>query len=113
MDGVIFGKAAEVIAQHCKKGKLFAMGGKLQPEKWEDQQGNKRSKVKLFIEGFKILEWATNNQDNNQQPQQPQQQSNYQAPVQQQPQQNNQQNYQQPVNNNVFQPIDIDDDIKF
>lgn len=118
IDGFTFGKGAETIANYCKKGKLFAMSGKLQPQHWEDQQtGKRQTKLKLFITGFKIIEWASNGnqgQQNNYQ-----QQSTY--------QQNNQQNYQQQGQNNQnyqqqqqpqndfggFQPIDGDDDIPF
>lgn len=119
MDGFCFGKGAEVIAQYCKKGKMFAMGGKLKPEKWEDQNGNKRSKIKLFIEGFKILEWASSG--NQQQGQQSyQQQNSYQQPqqqqsqgYQQQPQQPQQQQNSYQDDFNGFQAIDGDDDVFF
>jgi len=110
------GKAAEVIANHCKKGKLFAMSGKLQPQHWEDNNGQKRSKMKLFISGFKILEWANSNQG--------QQQNSYQQSSQPYQQQQPQQQYQQqgPAGTqgpgpqqdfNGFQAIDGDDEIPF
>lgn len=111
MEGFTFGKAAETIANYCKKGKLFAMSGTLQPQHWDDKNSGKRqTKLKLFMTGFKILEWPN---DQNQGQQNSYQQNN-QQPVsnqQQRPQQQTQPNYQNDLNG--FQAIDGDDDIPF
>ena len=45
-DVQIWGKAAEILADHAKKGSLVRFGGRAEVEHWEDKEtGKKRSKV--------------------------------------------------------------------
>lgn len=55
IDCTAFGKTAEIIAQHFAKGKPIAIVGSLRQEKWEDKDGNKRSKITVVVEGFSFL----------------------------------------------------------
>lgn len=44
-DVTCFGKTAEVAAEYLQKGKPIAIEGKLQQDRWETQDGQKRSKI--------------------------------------------------------------------
>lgn len=44
-----FGKTAEMIEQYFDAGSAITIEGKLQQEQWEDQEGNKRSKVGIIV----------------------------------------------------------------
>lgn len=46
----IWGKAAEVARDFLKKGQIFAVTGKLEVEKWTDNNGNNREKVVIVAE---------------------------------------------------------------
>lgn len=41
----IWGKSADVAMSYLKQGHLFAVTGRLQQEKWTDDNGNNRSKI--------------------------------------------------------------------
>jgi single-strand DNA-binding protein len=49
---VFWRKMAEVVCQYFKKGKLMAGCGRLKQESWTDQQGSKRSKLKVEASEF-------------------------------------------------------------
>lgn len=114
IDGVCFGKTAEILSQYAgSKGTQIYLSGKLQTESWQDNNGQKRSKISMTIEGFDFV--SNKNQSNSQQ------QQSYQAPTptyqntqgQQVTQQQYQQNQQQQM---PMQPpvIDIDEnDVPF
>jgi single-strand DNA-binding protein len=51
-----FGRQAEVINQYLKKGRPVLVEGRLELDRWEDQQGNKRSKHRVFIERFSFVD---------------------------------------------------------
>ena len=118
IDGICFGKTAEILSQYAgSKGTQIYLSGKLQTENWQDNNGQKRSKISMTIEGFDFV--SNKNQSNNQQQQscQPQQQQSYQAPAptyqNAQKQQITQQQYQQNQQQQMpMQPpvIDIDED---
>jgi single-strand DNA-binding protein len=58
---VFWRKMAEVVAQYFKKGKLMAGCGRLKQESWTDQQGNKRTKLKIEASEFHFCgdkEWS-------------------------------------------------------
>lgn len=56
LDCVAFGKLAEVINEHCQKGKALLVEGRLKYETWEDKQSNgKRSKHVLVVENFQFI----------------------------------------------------------
>ncbi len=68
----LWGKSAEFAANYITKGELVAISGNMSTDKWEDKDGNKRSKDKLNAQAIKKLEWK----DQDQQPRQTNQQSN-------------------------------------
>lgn len=51
-----WGKVAELIAEHCKKGKPIYIEARAKTETWDDKQtGQKRSKMKFVLEQFQFL----------------------------------------------------------
>jgi single-strand DNA-binding protein len=50
-----FGKQAETINQYCTKGQQLLVEGRLSQDRWEDKDGNKRSKHYVFIESFTFV----------------------------------------------------------
>lgn len=62
MDCVAFGKVAKVISEHVGKGKQILVKGKIMQSRWEDKDGNRRTKHELKvdqIEGFFFVGNAT------------------------------------------------------
>ena len=57
-DITIFGKIAENTANYTKKGMLVGIEGRLQQNRWEDQQGHKRSRVEVPANAVEFLEFA-------------------------------------------------------
>lgn len=55
VDCSIFGKRAEVINKYLKKGDPIFVEGKLQFDSWQGQDGQKRSKLRVFIENFEFI----------------------------------------------------------
>lgn len=55
-DFQVWGKLAEIVAEHAKKGMKLAIDGRLKQERWDDQDGKKRSKVEIVIENFQFLD---------------------------------------------------------
>ena len=53
-DTSLFGKRAEGLNQYLLKGQQVAIEGKLKQDRWE-QDGNKRSKVKIFCGNIQLL----------------------------------------------------------
>lgn len=52
----VFGKQAEVLGQWVRKGSPILINGRLRLDQWDDKQtGQKRSKLKVVIEGFQFL----------------------------------------------------------
>ncbi|MCB9841059.1 MAG: single-stranded DNA-binding protein [Phycisphaeraceae bacterium] len=51
-----FGRTAEVMSQYLAKGRPVFIEGRLKLDQWEDQQGNKRSKLKVVVEGFQFID---------------------------------------------------------
>lgn len=52
-DAVAFGKTAELLAEHAKKGYKVRVTGRLQQDRWE-HEGKKRSRVKVVAA---VVEW--------------------------------------------------------
>jgi single-strand DNA-binding protein len=51
-----WGKQAETINKFCTKGKPLFVEGRLKFDSWEDKtSGQKRSKLKVVLEGFQFL----------------------------------------------------------
>jgi len=53
---VAFGKLAEVIAKYAVKGKRVGIDGRIQQQRWKDQDGKERSDVKIIVENFQFLD---------------------------------------------------------
>ena len=56
IEGVAFGKPAEIMNQYLTKGSKVFITGELSMDSWSDQQGNKRTKHKIKIDGFEFLD---------------------------------------------------------
>jgi single-strand DNA-binding protein len=54
-DIVYFGKPAEIIAEYMKKGRPLLVEGRLQQQRWETDEGQKRSKIEVIGENFQFL----------------------------------------------------------
>ena len=48
IDVIVFGKRAEALSKILKKGSYVIVNGRLSQSKWEDKQGNKRSKIEVI-----------------------------------------------------------------
>ena len=105
-DVTAFGKRGETINQYFSKGARILIGGSLDFQSWNDQQGQKRSKVSIKLNDFDFIDkkdnQSNNTQTNYQQPQQ-QQAQQYQAPQPQYQNQQGQQVTQQQYNQNQQQ----------
>lgn len=55
VDVTAWARQAEVIAQHCRKGRPLFVEGRLQLDQWEGQDGQKRSRLRVTLEGFQFL----------------------------------------------------------
>ena len=54
-DAVAFGKTAEVMAQYVHKGNPILLSGRLQQRRWEDDHGNKKSKIEIIVDQLTFL----------------------------------------------------------
>jgi single-strand DNA-binding protein len=54
-DCVAWGRTAELIAEHVKKGNPLLVSGYLKHERWEDQGGNNRSRVRINVMMMQFL----------------------------------------------------------
>ena len=50
-----FGKQAEVLEQYAGKGTALFVAGRLVRDKWEDNDGNTRSKDKVILSNFQFV----------------------------------------------------------
>lgn len=56
LDIVFFGKPAETISEHVKKGQPLFVKGRLKIDQWDDREtGQKRSKPRIVGEKFQFL----------------------------------------------------------
>ncbi len=56
VDCEAWGRTAEVMAQYLAKGRPVFIEGRLKLDTWQDQSGNKRSKMRVVIEGFQFVD---------------------------------------------------------
>lgn len=56
VDCTIFGNQAAGLSQHLHKGMKVALEGKLDFQAWEDQQGNKRSKLSVIVNQLEFMQ---------------------------------------------------------
>ena len=55
VDITAFGRQAEVICEYCHKGNPLFVEGRLQYSTWQSQEGQKRNKLEVVVEGFQFL----------------------------------------------------------
>jgi single-strand DNA-binding protein len=59
IDCETMGRTAEVMSQYLSKGRPVFVEGRLKFDQWEDRQtGQKRSKLKVFVENFQFVDSA-------------------------------------------------------
>jgi single-strand DNA-binding protein len=58
LDVVVFGKLAEVCAEHLAKGRPVAIDGKLRQDRWQTEGGDNRSRVRIVAESVQFLSRA-------------------------------------------------------
>ena len=56
IDCQAFGRTAENINKYCSKGRPLMIEGRLTLDRWEAQDGSKRSKHRIFIENFTFVD---------------------------------------------------------
>lgn len=54
-DCVAWSKLGELITEYCKKGAQIAIEGRLQQRRWDDSEGNKKSKIEIVAENIQFL----------------------------------------------------------
>lgn len=54
-DVSVWGKLAEIMTEHCKKGQQLCIEGRLKQNVWDDQDGKKKSKVEIVINSFQFI----------------------------------------------------------
>lgn len=50
-----FGKTAEIVGQYVTKGDLLHIVGRLKQDRWETNEGQQRSRVKVIVEGVQMF----------------------------------------------------------
>ena len=55
VDITAWARQAEVISEYCRKGRPLFVEGRLRLDSWETQDGQKRSKLKVTLEGFQFI----------------------------------------------------------
>ena len=55
VDCQMFGKRAEVINKYVKKGNPLFVEGRLKFDSWQGKDGQKRSKLRVFVENFEFI----------------------------------------------------------
>lgn len=63
VDGVLFGDKAERVAKNFRKGDGAIIDGTLKLDQWEDDAGNKRSKLKINVWSVEALSWPEKDGD--------------------------------------------------
>lgn len=113
VDVCMFGKRAESLSRILRKGMKVVVSGRLSQSRWEDKNGNKRSKLEVIANDVELPPRnASQGQQQPQQGQQYQQQGNYPNQQQYAPQNG----YQQPQNGyqqQGYQQDVYDSDINF
>ena len=55
-DCIAWGKLGEIIVEYCQKGRRVAVECRMQQRRWEDQNGNKRSKIEVVADNVQFLD---------------------------------------------------------
>jgi len=62
IDCAAFGKTGETIAGNLTKGRPIHIEGRLRLEQWEQEDGQKRSKIRVVVEQFRFVDRKPNGQ---------------------------------------------------
>ncbi len=68
VDCQMFGKRAEVINKYLHKGDPLFVEGRLKLDSWQDKDGNKRSRLRVFVENFEFIGAGSGNSGDNRAP---------------------------------------------
>lgn len=55
---VVWGKSAESIANHMKKGRLISIAGRIETRSYEAQDGSRRYVTEVIAEDQQFLDWG-------------------------------------------------------
>ena len=66
VDVTCWRKLAENVAEYMEKGRQIGVSGELVQDKWENKQGEKRSKIKINAKNVKFLDYKKNGEQNKQ-----------------------------------------------
>jgi single-strand DNA-binding protein len=55
VDFVAFGKTAEIISTHMRKGSQCRITGRIQKRKWQDKDGKDRYSTECIVDDFQML----------------------------------------------------------
>ena len=55
VDCQAWARLAEVISEYCRKGSPLFVEGRLQLDTWEGRDGQKRSRIRVVVEGFQFI----------------------------------------------------------
>jgi len=50
-----WGKVGEIVQEYCEKGKQIAVSGTIRVDRWDDKEGNKRSKPVVNVRDLTLL----------------------------------------------------------
>lgn len=50
-----WGKVGKIVQEHCQKGKQIAIGGTIRIDRWQDKDGNNRSKPIVNVRDITLL----------------------------------------------------------
>ena len=56
VDCEVWGRQAEVMKQYLSKGRPVFIEGRLKQDKWQDKDGNNRSKTLVVVESFQFID---------------------------------------------------------
>lgn len=56
VDCEAWGRTAEVINEHLRKGRPIYVEGRLRLDQWQDKEGNNRSKLKVVVDNFQFID---------------------------------------------------------
>lgn len=59
----VWRKQAENCSRYIGKGRLVAIKGRLQQDRWQNEQGQNRSRVKVVADGVRFLDWPDDERD--------------------------------------------------